>query len=109
MLNNKESVSTDKQGTYPAGEASLLVVRGHAQGLHEELHGLVDAVLVVETQAAHVQRVRVGRLHPQDVTGDGGERGEDPHETISEPVGRSLALQPHVSQRRCVPKVARAM
>jgi hypothetical protein len=50
------------------------VVGGHAQGLDEELHGLVDAVLVVETQAAHVQGVSVGRVYPQDVAG--GQRAE---------------------------------
>ena len=58
------------------------MVGGHAQGLDEELHGLVDAVLVVETQAAHVQCVSVGRVHPQDITGE--ERAERNHMKPSE-------------------------
>ena len=53
---------------YSAGEASLLVVRGHAQGLDKELDSLVNAVLIVQTEASHVQSIPIGRVHPQDIT-----------------------------------------
>lgn len=43
------------------------MVRCHTQGLDKELHGFVDAVLVVETQTSNVQSVRVRGIHPQDI------------------------------------------
>lgn len=44
------------------------MIGSHAQGLHEKLDRLVDAVLVIQADASHVERVCVGGVHPQDVT-----------------------------------------
>lgn len=59
---------------HPAGQPGLLVVGRHAQSLDEELHGLVDAVLVVEAQAPNIQSVSVGGVQAQDVAVRGGFR-----------------------------------
>lgn len=61
--------------TYPAGKTSLLMVRGHPEGLHKELHGLFNAVLVVQAQPTHVQRISVCRVHPQDITATHSKEG----------------------------------
>lgn len=45
--------------THSARQTGLVVVGGHAQSLDEELHGFVNAVLVIEAEAAHVQRIGV--------------------------------------------------
>lgn len=45
--------------THSARQAGLVVVGGHAQSLDEELDGFVDAVLVIEAEAAHVQRIGI--------------------------------------------------
>lgn len=54
--------------TDSAREASFVVVGSHAQRLDEELDGFIDAVLVVEAKAAHVQGICVGGVHSQNVT-----------------------------------------
>jgi len=59
---------TDRPATHSAGEPGLLVVGGHVQRVDEELDRLVDAVLIVEAEAAHVERVPIGGVHAQDVT-----------------------------------------
>lgn len=45
--------------THSARQTGLVVVGGHAQSLDEELDGFVNAVLVIEAEATHVQRVCV--------------------------------------------------
>lgn len=54
--------------SYPAGQPGLFVIRCHAQSLDKELNGFVDTVLVVETQASHVECVCVCGIHSQDIT-----------------------------------------
>lgn len=54
--------------THSACESSLVVVRSHTQGLDKELDGLVNAVLIVQTKTAHVQSVRISRVHSKNVT-----------------------------------------
>lgn len=43
--------------THSACQTGLVVVGGHAQSLDEELDGFVNAVLVIEAEAAHIQRI----------------------------------------------------
>lgn len=54
--------------THSAGQASLLMVRGHAQGLDKELDGLVNTVLIVQTETTDVQGIAISSIHPQDIT-----------------------------------------
>lgn len=44
------------------------MVGGHSQSLDEELDGFVDAVLVIEAEASHIQRIRICRIHSQNIT-----------------------------------------
>lgn len=54
--------------THSARQTGLVMVRGHAKSLDEKLDGFVNAVLVIEAEAAHVQRICICRIHPKDVT-----------------------------------------
>lgn len=62
--------------THSAGQASLLMVRGHAQGLDKELDGLVNTVLIVQTETTDVQGIAISSVHPQDITERGRQRNK---------------------------------
>lgn len=47
------------------------MVGSHAQGLDKELDGLVNAVLIIQTEAADIQGVRIGRVHSQNIATQG--------------------------------------
>lgn len=44
------------------------MIGSHAQGLDEELDGFIDAVLIVQAKAAHIQSVCIRGVHSQNVT-----------------------------------------
>lgn len=57
--------------THSACQSSLFVVRSHAQGLDKELDGLLNAVLIIQTETADIQGVCVSRVHSQNIATQG--------------------------------------